>query len=84
MCNFEQVFNGCGCLIGYNLPLQTLANVAITSYPVDVIAVDGTVLQEANSPSQYAYIWNQYTPNRQYGILHVGTGAYCFYLTPII
>lgn len=84
MCNFQQVLNGCGCVIGYNLPLQTVANVPIVSYPVMVVAVDGTVLQEATSPSIYAYIWNQYAGNNQYGILHVGTGAYCFYLMPKI
>jgi hypothetical protein len=84
MCNFQQIFNGCGCLIGYNLPLQDVGNNPITSYPVVVVAVDGTVLQEVSSPSMYAYVWNSYAPNRAYGILHVGTSAYCFYLTPII
>jgi hypothetical protein len=79
-CTFSTVLNNCGCTVGYTLPLQTPAGEAITAYPVDVLSVAGLPLGTANSPSEYALLWNASAANALIGTLYVGTGAYCFYI----
>ena len=80
-CVFSNVENSCGCLIGYNLPLLTVEETDITNYPVTVINVNGVELAEANSPSEYAAIWNTDADNQAVGVLSAGTGAFCFFLS---
>ena len=82
-CSFAYLEDSCGCLIGYQLPLKTVDNIDINSYPVDVLNVDEVNLGEAASPSAYVALWNSNVANQAVGILTVGTGAYCFNLSYI-
>lgn len=79
-CPFSNISNGCGCVIGYELPMQTVEDADISAYPVIVLNVDGLSLGEAHSPSEYVTIWNSNAANQAHGTLFVGTGAFCFYL----
>jgi len=79
-CSFANVENACGCIIGYNLPLQTVEGADITGYPVHVLNVNGDDLGEVNSPSEYAAIWNLDEDNKAVGTLYVMM-SYCFFLS---
>lgn len=82
-CPFAEVTNSCGCVIGYNEPLQTILNADITNYPVHVLNVLQVDLGVANSPSEYVALWNSDTDDQAFGVLMVGTGAFCFFLSKI-
>lgn len=79
-CVFSEVFNGCGCPIGFNVPLVTTDQQDITQYPVVVLNINEVELSSANSPSEYAEIWNADPDNNATGTLFVGGGAFCFYV----
>jgi hypothetical protein len=83
-CPFANVENSCGCLIGYNEPLQTADAADITSYPVHVLNVNSVDLGIANTPSEYVALWNSNVDNQAFGTLSVGGGAFCFFLSRII
>lgn len=80
-CSFSYIENGCGCLIGYNVPLKASDNTDITAYPVHVINVKGDDLGEASNPSAYVALWNGDTDNQAVGTLSVGAGSFCFVLS---
>lgn len=82
-CIFAEVLNGCGCVIGYQEPLQTPDGDDITNYPVHVLNIDEEDLGIANSPSEYVILWNSDVANQAKGILSVGGGAFCFFLSKI-
>lgn len=79
-CPFSNVYNSCYCLIGYELPLLYEDLQSVDSYPVYVLNVAKNNIGVANSPSEYAQLWNLDILNRQYGKLYVGTGVFCFFL----
>jgi SPX domain protein involved in polyphosphate accumulation len=79
-CVFSIIQNSCGCIIGYNLPLQTVDNVDITDFPVTVLNVNEVDLGNADTPDEYAALWNSDLDNQAFGQLYVGPGAFCFYL----
>lgn len=80
-CPFANVENACGCVIGYQEPLQTTEGDDITNYPVHVLNVDEEDLGIANSPSEYVALWNSDVANQAVGILSIGGGAFCFFLS---
>lgn len=82
-CLFENVYNSCGCLIGYYLPLKTPAGADITAYPVTALNINEQILGQVGSPSEYAGIWNTDPDNNTKGTLFPGPSAYCFFLTMI-
>ncbi|MEJ7611355.1 MAG: hypothetical protein WKF88_09285 [Ferruginibacter sp.] len=87
-CVFSQVYNSCGCITGYMLPLQDNRDQDITAYPVAVydvadVFVNGTPTvghQYAQTPSEYVAIWNSSATNQAVGTLYVGQSPFCFYL----
>lgn len=80
-CSFANVENGCGCIVGYYLPLQTTQGADITGFPVHVLNVNEENLGEVNSPLEYADRWNSDEANQAVGRLYVGTKSFCFFLS---
>lgn len=83
-CPFANVYNACGCLIGYNLPLKTVEGIDITSYPVNVLNINDVLIAAANSPTEYVALWNSDPADQAKGVLRVGSGSFCFFLGFII
>lgn len=83
-CSFAEVTNSCGCVIGYTEPMQTPDGDDVTNYPVHVLNVNEVDLGIAASPSEYVALWNADADDQAAGVLMVGTGAFCFFLTKIL
>lgn len=82
-CEFAEVENSCGCIIGYNVPLKTVEQADITQYPVTVLNVDGIQIRIANSPTEYAALWNSNITDRSKGKLIRGNSAFCFFIPKV-
>lgn len=82
-CAFEAIENSCGCVIGYNVPLKTVDHVDITAFPVVVLNIAASEIRIANTPTEYAALWNSDTTDRAKGKLKPGQSAFCFFLPKV-
>lgn len=82
-CDFAEVENSCGCVIGYKVPLKTIEGADINQYPVTALNVDGIQIRLAKSPTEYAALWNSNVTDRSKGKLMMGDSSFCFFLPKV-
>lgn len=74
--NFQYNY-GTGCTDCY-LPMQTFGGTGTLSYPVGVFNVNGKLLGNATSQTQYLSLWNADTVNQTIGTLTAGADSLHF------